>query len=75
MKTNSQSEEYTLLDTIEAAPQFGCAPATLKQSRVSGVLHGKPAPQYIKLGKTVRYKSTTPKVWLAQFEEVTVSQS
>lgn len=60
-----------LLENNTAAPFCGVAPATLKQSRVTGVLCGVPAPAYIKLGRKVVYKEQTIANWLSQFDEQT----
>ena len=54
----------------ESAHYLGCAPNTLKQSRVSGKLFGVKAPPYIKLGRTVRYKTNTLVKWRDQFHEI-----
>ena len=58
MLTNYQLEP-TRLSTIEAAPFVGCAPSTLKISRVTGKLLGHPAPEYIKFSKKVVYDRDT----------------
>jgi len=55
------------LDTICAASFIGCAPSTLKISRVTGSLLGHPAPQYLKIGRKVIYDKVVLDTWLAQF--------
>ncbi|MEH6559569.1 MAG: hypothetical protein V7708_17370 [Oceanicoccus sp.] len=55
------------LDTICAASFIGCAPSTLKISRVTGRLLGRAAPQFIKYGKKVVYDRDTLQVWIDQF--------
>jgi len=56
--------------TKETANFIGCAPNSLKQSRVSGRLFGVKAPAYIKLGRSVRYKRKTIEEWCDQFSEI-----
>ena len=59
-----------LISSKEASLEIGCADQTLKQSRVTGSLFGKPAPAYLKIGRTVRYKRNTVETWIGQFPEV-----
>ena len=58
-----------LLSTKEAAPILGTTPDAFKISRCTGLLFGVPAPKYLKIGYTVRYKRSTLQAWLEQFEE------
>ena len=60
-------EIYT---TKSSAKFLDCAEQTLKQSRVTGKLFGVPAPKFIKLGNSVRYKRETLQAWCDQFTEV-----
>jgi len=55
------------LNNSEAAIFIGCSPSTMKISRVTGRLLGKPAPTYRKLGKKVVYDLTVLHEWLEQF--------
>jgi hypothetical protein len=55
------------LNTIEAAAFIGCAPSTLKISRVTGKLLGRTAPEYIKFSKKVVYDRDALQTWLDQF--------
>lgn len=59
-----------LIDTKEAAEVLGVAPSTLKVSRVYGVLLGKQAPQYRKIGRAVRYDRSVLEKWLEDVTEV-----
>lgn len=60
-----------LLSNKESSVYLGCAPTTLKQSRVTGLLFGMPAPAFLKMGYNVRYKLTTLDEWTSQFSETT----
>ena len=53
----------------EAALELGCSPNTLKQSRVTGILFGKNAPNYEKHGKKVLYKYKALEQFNSQFTE------
>ena len=57
------------LSNKEASTYLGCAPNTLKQSRVTGTLFGVQAPAFLKMGYNIRYKLTTLDNWLSQFTE------
>lgn len=54
-----------LLDTNETAEYLGTTPFTLKNSRCTGVLWSRPAPEFIKLKRAVRYRKKTLDDWLA----------
>lgn len=58
-----------ILSNKEAASYIGCAPNSLKQSRVTGQLFSLPAPAFLKMGSSIRYKVTTLDEWLSQFSE------
>jgi len=53
--------------TGQAAAFIGCAPSTLKISRVTGTLLGSKAPPYRKLGRKVVYDRDALQAWLEQF--------
>lgn len=53
--------------THQAARFIGCAPSTLKISRVTGTLLGRRAPAYRKLGRKVVYDRDVLQAWLEQF--------
>lgn len=52
--------EYTVLNTEDAAKRIGIAVSTLEKSRVNGT-----GPQYIKLGRLVRYRVSDLDEWIA----------
>ena len=55
-----------LIDTKKAAKLLDVSQETLRQSRCTGLLFGRPAPEYLKLGRrTVRYPMQELKDWLA----------
>ncbi len=58
-----------LIDEKKAAKILDCAPSTLRKSRVTGVLFGKPAPPYVKRGRKVDYNVPTLHKFNAQFHE------
>jgi len=53
----------------KTAEYLGCAPATLRQSRWSGRLFGKPAPAFLRLGRSIRYDLDSIDHWLATVAE------
>jgi hypothetical protein len=57
------------LSNKEASTYLGCAPNSLKQSRVTGTLFGVQAPAFLKMGYNIRYKLNTLEKWLSQFSE------
>lgn len=48
-----------LLPESQAAEILGTTKNTLKQSRHTGILFGKKAPAFIKLGRSAKYKLST----------------
>jgi hypothetical protein len=59
-----------LLAENDAASILGAAKSTLKQSRHTGKLFGKPAPPYLKLGlRSIRYKRSDLLNSRDQFQE------
>ncbi|KAA0873527.1 helix-turn-helix transcriptional regulator [Nitrincola tapanii] len=69
---NDQSaHNRALLDTHKAAAYTGFAANTLKLARHTGTLAGVPAPQFLKIGRTVRYEQRVLDDWLSQFESKT----
>ena len=67
--SNDTIIQKNLLANKEAATYLGCAPNSLKLSRSTGLLFSVPAPAFVKMGKTVRYKVSTLDTWLDQFPE------
>lgn len=53
-----------LIDTHEASRRLGVAYTTLRISRATGVLMGRKAPAYLKLGRAVRYEQDTIAEWI-----------
>jgi hypothetical protein len=58
-----------LLSDVEAAKVLDSTSATLKQSRYTGVLYGRPAPKFIKMGRSAKYKLSTLLEFRDQFQE------
>ena len=53
------NDETTLLNTEEAAKRLGLSPRTLERYRVSGE-----GPEFLKLGRAVRYAVSKLNRWL-----------
>lgn len=58
-----------LLNDPEAAKVLGTTTASLKQSRYSGLLFGKPTPKFLKMGKSAKYRLSTLVAFVNQFPE------
>lgn len=58
-----------LLNEKEASNVLSTTAATLKQSRYTGILFGKPSPSFIKMGRSTRYKLSVLLIFLEQFPE------
>ena len=61
--------QQEILTTRQAAAKLGIQAATLKQSRHTGILFGEPAPTFLKMGRSTRYKLTSLIEFLNQFPE------
>lgn len=61
--------EQDLLTSEQAAKFLGIQPTTLKQSRYTGILLGEPAPPFIKMGRSTRYKLSVLLEFRDQFPE------
>ncbi len=57
------------LSDVDAAKVLGSTSASLKQSRYTGVLFGRPAPKFIKMGRSAKYKLSTLLEFRDQFPE------
>ena len=57
------------IQTPEAAALLYTTPGTLRTSRTTGSLFGKPTPKFIKRGGKVGYKRETLDTFNAQFHE------
>jgi len=64
----SEFGRQDLLSSSDAARLIGIAEITIKKSRRSGTLLGKPAPVFLKMGRVVRYEAGAIQQWLAQFQ-------
>lgn len=64
-----KKHESEFIDTVEAAALLYTTPGSLRTSRVTGVLFGKPTPKFIKRGGKVGYKRETLDAFNAQFHE------
>lgn len=51
---------------IEAADYLGLTPATLRKSRSTGLLGGRLAPPFRKIGRSVRYPIAELEAWLQE---------
>lgn len=68
---NPKESIQTYLANKDAAKYLGFSPSTLNNSRYTGLLGGVKAPNFVKLGKTIRYKKPSLDKWLSQFKEQT----
>ena len=55
-----------LLNEQKAAAYLDLRPATLRQSRWSGLLGGVKAPKHLKLGRNVRYELEALDAWIEE---------
>lgn len=67
------TENCTHLPDEPAARILGTTSATLRKSRVTGELWGCPAPQFVKFGRTVRYRADDLERWLQENGKVCTS--
>lgn len=69
--TDTWIEHYDpLLSDKEAAPVVGSTPNSLRQSRYTGLLFGVPAPKFIKLGRSIRYRFSELLAFRDSFPEI-----
>jgi predicted DNA-binding transcriptional regulator AlpA len=54
------------LTSIEVADLLKLHPMTVNASRRTGVLLGREAPKFKKIGKTVRYNKSDIEAWLGE---------
>lgn len=54
-----------LLTERQAGELLGFSAATMQTSRARGSLAGKPAPAWVKIGRSVRYRRSELEKWLA----------
>tara|TARA_B110000879_G_scaffold199038_1_gene271436 strand:- start:241 stop:528 length:288 start_codon:yes stop_codon:yes gene_type:complete len=62
-------QTFVLLDETSASKIIGAASSSLKQSRHTGMLFGKPSPVFIKMGRSARYKLSELIKFRDQFPE------
>ena len=62
----AQTDATAHFRSNQAADYLQIAEATLRKSRVLGVLCGRPAPKYSKMGRTVLYKKAELDNWLSE---------
>ena len=61
--------DQNLLNSEQAAKILGIQATTLKQSRHTGILLGEPAPPFLKMGRSTRYRLAALREFLDQFPE------
>lgn len=57
-----------LLTSAEFSKQLNLSEHAVRQSRRTGTLLGAAAPNFLKLGRSIRYRPEEIENWLAQFE-------
>jgi len=58
-----------LLTSNQVAEMLGLSNQTMRTSRTTGRLWDKKAPDYLKMGRTVRYELETVEAWIEQFKQ------
>lgn len=58
-----------LLTSNQVAEMLGLSNQTMRTSRTTGKLWDKKAPDYLKMGRTVRYELETVEAWIEQFKQ------
>jgi len=56
-----------LLTTKQVAERLSIAPSTVDKSRMSGLLLGIKAPEFKKMGRSVRYTENAIEEWVNEF--------
>ncbi|MDB4567605.1 hypothetical protein N9104_02465 [Pseudomonadales bacterium] len=62
-------QDQPLLNERQAAIFLGAAASSVKQSRHTGMLFGKPSPSFVKCGRSTRYKLSALLEFRDQFPE------
>lgn len=57
-----------LLTSKEFARELNISDQAVRHSRLTGTLIGAPAPKFLKIGRTVRYRPEEVENWLSRFE-------
>lgn len=60
----------SLLKADMAAAYLGTTKSNLKTARHTGLLWGETAPEFLKIGRTIRYRRETLAAWASQFTQV-----
>ena len=63
-----------LYTSSEAAKAIGVSPVTVKMSRCTGKLLGKPAPKFLKMGRLIRYEPSAIQDWIKQFRSFSTTE-
>ena len=58
-----------LLTSNQVAEMLGLSNQTMRTSRSTGRLWDKKAPDYLKMGRTVRYELEAVEAWIDQFKQ------
>lgn len=61
------TEDNVIFTNDGAAALIKCSGSTLKNSRSTGILFGREAPRYVKMGRRVVYKRSDLLEWLDGF--------
>jgi len=70
MREPANTDSKMLLTTQETANVLSVSKSAIDNSRCTGLLLGRKAPEWVKLTKkTVRYKLTTLNQWVEDLEE------
>ena len=73
LKKHVPLNEKPYLTSIEVAQLFTTSPAVIKNSRCSGELFGRPAPEFIQVGsKKIIYSQKTLQEWIESAPKMTV---
>lgn len=64
--TNDPVWELSLGDDFKAAAFLDTTAGNMRQARHTGKLWGVDAPEYVKVGRTVRYRMGTLAKWIEQ---------
>lgn len=57
-----------LLDDRATALALGLSSFTVKKSRSTGTLLGRPTIPFLKMGKSIKYRQEDVQAWLSQFD-------
>ena len=63
--TSNSDTVRQLLNEKDASQIIGASTPTLRKSRCTGTLFGIPAPKHLKIGRTIRYKTSDLNDWVS----------